>query len=156
VPHADLVVHVRVREGDVRDHEVGKREPLDHLGDDQCANVMVGADGPVPQLEQDRRVNSVPKQVEIDPLRDTWLGPICRLLAERHDNEGDRCGHTLASLRLYAQRSWKESSAPAGARSRVALRSARSSTSSIGPQTPQLHIRVLRVLLPCLLSAVRH
>jgi hypothetical protein len=45
VAHADLVVDVRVRQRDVRDDEIREREALDHLRDDQRADVAVGAHG---------------------------------------------------------------------------------------------------------------
>ena len=92
VPHADLVVDVAVGDRQVRDHQIGEVEALDHVPDDHRAEVLIGPDGLVAQLLDRRQQRLFPQAVEIDPGRCGRLGAGL-LDAEGHDHEADRLRH---------------------------------------------------------------
>ena len=95
VADADLVVDVGVGQRHVGDDQVGHREALQHLGDDQGTDVLVGPDRLVAEGLQHRPVDLVEEGVEVDLGRRVLTGGAGGLRAERHHHEGDREGHRL-------------------------------------------------------------
>ena len=57
---SDLIVDVAVGDGHVRQHEIGEIKPLDHLGDDERAGVLIGAHRLVAERQNGRGESAVP------------------------------------------------------------------------------------------------
>ena len=93
MPNADLVVHVGVGQRDVRHDEVRDREALDHLRDDQRADVAIGSHRLIAELLENGLVDALPEGVEVDLRRHVGLRARRRLAAERHHHEGDLVEH---------------------------------------------------------------
>jgi hypothetical protein len=87
VTNADLVVDVSVRNRHVGQHEIGEVEPFQHLADNQCAGVLIGAHRIIAQRLDGRNVAAIPKRVEIDFGRSASRLGLARLAAIGHDHE---------------------------------------------------------------------
>jgi hypothetical protein len=93
VPHADLVVDVGVGQGDVGDDQMGDRQPLDHLGDDQRAYVAIAAHRLVADLLQHRLVHRSHSASKLTSDGKPFSVRPSRRAVERHDHQGDLVGH---------------------------------------------------------------
>jgi len=91
---AKLVVDVRVRQTQVGDDEVSDGESLDLLGDDQCADVAVGAHGAVAEVLEHRLAHALPQGVGGNLSGDALNGEPRGLDREGHHHEGDRSHDT--------------------------------------------------------------
>ena len=94
VADADLVIDVAVRDRHVGEHEIGEIEPLDHLGDDERAGVLIRAHRLVAERLNGRSERAVPERVEVDLARCVAARlDLSRLAPVRHDHEADWLRH---------------------------------------------------------------